>query len=162
MSNSSRNINIYGGIDKLDPNISIPDTWASNSNRNIQDSQSKFIGNFSIHTKSIKIDLWGCAFSIVCLGARSQSMRLRGTVDSTITQCANDMWSSWNTSNTALQQRVAETTTAHNNLQSHLARTNQEIYDQQKHISQLQRAIRDKEAPLMVCSIALQLQANLM
>ena len=87
-------------------------------------------------------------------------MRLRGTVDSTITQCANDMWSSWNTSNTALQQRVAETTTAHNNLQSHLARTNQEIYDQQKHISQLQRAIRDKEAPLMVCSIALQLIGN--
>ena len=42
MSNSSRNINIYGGIDKLDPNISIPDTWASNSNRNIQDSQSEF------------------------------------------------------------------------------------------------------------------------
>ena len=42
MSNSSRNINIYGGIDKLDPNISIPDTWASNSNRNIQDSQSTF------------------------------------------------------------------------------------------------------------------------
>ena len=77
-------------------------------------------------------------------------MRLRGTIDSTITQCANDMWSSWNTSNSALQQRVAETTTAHNNLQSHLARTNQEIYDQQKHISHLQKAIRDKEAPLMV------------
>ena len=77
-------------------------------------------------------------------------MRLRGTVDSTVTQCANDMWSSWNTSNSALQQRVAETTTAHNNLQSHLARTNQEIYDQQKHIAHLQKAIRDKEAPLMV------------
>ena len=43
MNNRSRNINIYGGIDKLDPNISIPDTWAQNSNRNIQDSQSKFI-----------------------------------------------------------------------------------------------------------------------
>ena len=79
-------------------------------------------------------------------------MRLRGTVDSTVTQCANDMWSSGNTSNSALQQRVAETTTAHNNLQSHLARTNQEIYDQQKHIAHLQKAIRDKEAPLMVNS----------
>ena len=43
------------------------------------------------------------------------------------------MWTSWNASNAALQQRVAETTTAHNNLQSHLAKTNQEIYDQQKH-----------------------------
>ena len=60
------------------------------------------------------------------------------------------MWTSWNTSNSALQQRVAETTTAHNNLQSHLARTNQEIYDQQKHIAQLQKAIRDKEPPLKV------------
>ena len=43
MTNNSRNINIFGGIDKLDPNISIPDTWAANSNRNIQDSQSKFV-----------------------------------------------------------------------------------------------------------------------
>ena len=51
MSNSSRNINIYGGIDKLDPNISIPDTWASNSNRNIQDSQSEFgLKHFYIHS----------------------------------------------------------------------------------------------------------------
>jgi hypothetical protein len=43
MGNTSRNINIFGGIDKLDPNISIPDTWAQNSNRNIQDSQSKIM-----------------------------------------------------------------------------------------------------------------------
>ena len=39
MKNTSRNINIHGGIDKQDPNVSIPDTWAENSNRNIQDSQ---------------------------------------------------------------------------------------------------------------------------
>ena len=156
MTNNSRNINIFGGIDKLDPNISIPDTWAANSNRNIQDSQSKFVTTnwFSIPTLSLFKDILSRKFIVLCyfhiLGARSRSMRLRGTVDSTVTQCANDMWSSWNTSNSALQQRVAETTTAHNNLQSHLARTNQEIYDQQKHIAQLQKAIRDKEAPLMV------------
>ena len=41
MKNTSRNINIHGGIDKQDPNVSIPDTWAENSNRNIQDSQGK-------------------------------------------------------------------------------------------------------------------------
>ena len=40
------------------------------------------------------------------------------------------MWSSWNTSNTALQQRVTETTETHNKLQSHLSKTMQEIYDQ--------------------------------
>ena len=43
MKNTSRNINIHGGIDKQDPNVSIPDTWAENSNRNIQDSQGKVI-----------------------------------------------------------------------------------------------------------------------
>ena len=37
-------------------------------------------------------------------GARSSSQRLRGDVDNLITQCANDMWSAWNTTNTALQQ----------------------------------------------------------
>ena len=45
MKNTSRNINIHGGIDKQDPNVSIPDTWAENSNRNIQDSQ----GTVSVH-----------------------------------------------------------------------------------------------------------------
>ena len=40
MKNTSRNINIHGGVEKLDPNISIPETWAENSNCNIQSSQS--------------------------------------------------------------------------------------------------------------------------
>jgi hypothetical protein len=40
MKNTSRNVNLHGGIDKMDPNISIPETWAENSNRNIQESQS--------------------------------------------------------------------------------------------------------------------------
>ncbi len=41
LQNTSRSINVHGGIEKLDPNISIPDTWAENSNHNIQDSQSE-------------------------------------------------------------------------------------------------------------------------
>ncbi len=41
MKNTSRSINLHGGIEKIDPNISIPDTWAEHSNRNIQESQSK-------------------------------------------------------------------------------------------------------------------------
>ena len=39
MRNTSRNINLYGGVEKMDPNISIPETWAEHSNRNIQESQ---------------------------------------------------------------------------------------------------------------------------
>ena len=42
MSNNDRNISIHGGIDKLDPNVSVPDSWAENSNRNIQDSQGAY------------------------------------------------------------------------------------------------------------------------
>lgn len=41
MKNASRNINFQNGIEKVDPNVSIPETWAENSNRNIQDSQCK-------------------------------------------------------------------------------------------------------------------------
>ena len=43
MKNTSRNINLHRGVEKLDPNISIPETWAENSNCNIQSSQSKQI-----------------------------------------------------------------------------------------------------------------------
>ena len=43
MKNTSRGINLHGGIEKIDPNISIPDTWAENSNRNIQDSQGELV-----------------------------------------------------------------------------------------------------------------------
>ena len=64
------------------------------------------------------------------LGARSNSTRLRADVDNLQTQCANDMWSAWNNTNTSLQQRVTESTEAHNKLQSHLSKTMQEIYDQ--------------------------------
>ena len=64
------------------------------------------------------------------VGARSNSQRLRADVDNLQTQCANDMWSAWNNTNTSLQQRVTETTEAHNKLQSHLSKEMQEIYDQ--------------------------------
>ena len=84
------------------------------------------------------------------LGCRSQSTRLRGIVDAKITECANSMWKSWSESNIALQQRVSETTEAHNRLQDHLSKTNQEIFDQEKHMQALKKAIRDKEAPLKV------------
>ena len=36
------------------------------------------------------------------IGARSNSQRLRSDVDNLVTQCANDMWTSWNTSNTGM------------------------------------------------------------
>lgn len=132
LQNTSRAINLHGGIEKMDPNVSIPDTWAENSNHNIQESQA----------------------------ARSTSQRLRSDVDNLITQCANDMWSSWTNSNTSLQQRITESTDAHNKLQSHLSKTMQEIYDQEKHIQALKKAIRDKEAPLKVAQTRLEARTH--
>ena len=38
-----RAINLHGGIEKVDPSVSIPETWADFSNRNIQASQCKFL-----------------------------------------------------------------------------------------------------------------------
>ena len=32
---------MHGGVEKMDPNISIPDTWAENPNHNTQSSQGK-------------------------------------------------------------------------------------------------------------------------
>ena len=113
MKNTSRNINIHGGIDKQDPNVSIPDTWAENSNRNIQDSQGihlslRFLMSRSKSYRKKSLFCISLQFTISHLaGARSSSQRLRGDVDNLITQCANDMWSAWNTTNTALQQVMA-------------------------------------------------------
>ena len=110
MKNTSRNINIHGGIDKQDPNVSIPDTWAENSNRNIQDSQGTHLLLRFLMSPSriyLKKSLLYISFQFTIshiTGARSSSQRLRGDVDNLITQCANDMWSAWNTTNTALQQ----------------------------------------------------------
>ena len=113
MKNTSRNINIHGGIDKQDPNVSIPDTWAENSNRNIQDSQGIHLSLRFLMSRSNKSYLKKSLFYISLqftisrlTGARSSSQRLRGDVDNLITQCANDMWSAWNTTNTALQQVI--------------------------------------------------------
>ena len=90
------------------------------------------------------------------IAARSSSQRLRGEVDNLITQCANEMWSHWNNTNMAFQQRIQESTDTHNKLQSHLSKTMQEIYDQEKHIEALRKGLRDKEAPLKVAQTRLE------
>ena len=94
------------------------------------------------------------------VAARSASQRLRGEVDNLITQCANEMWSHWNNSNMTFQQRISESTDAHNKLQSHLSKTMQEIYDQEKHIESLKQAIRAKGNPLKVAQTRLEARAH--
>ena len=60
------------------------------------------------------------------------------------------MFTSWTSTNSALQQRISETTTAQEKLQAHMAKTNQELKDQEEEIRRIEKALRDKEAPLKV------------
>ena len=149
LQNTSRAINLHGGIEKVDPNVSIPETWADFSNRNIQASQCEYKGYLKKYSHLY-----------FCLAARSASQRLRGDVDNLITQCANEMWSHWNNTNMAFQQRITESNDAHNKLQSHLSKTMQEIYDQEKHIEALKQAIRDKGNPLKVAQTRLESRSH--
>ena len=45
MNNGSCTVDIHEGVEKLDPNISQPDSWAENSHQNILDSQGICIPN---------------------------------------------------------------------------------------------------------------------
>ena len=42
MKNSSYDIKLHNGVERRDPNISIPGTWSKSTNQNIKESQSKF------------------------------------------------------------------------------------------------------------------------
>merc|ERR1719461_1945433 len=81
-------------------------------------------------------------------------------VDNLITQAANEMWSHWNNTNMAFQQRITESNDAHNKLQSHLSKTMQEIYDQEKHVEALKQAIRMKGTPLKVAQTRLEARCH--
>ena len=128
LNNTSKSINLHAGVERVDHHVSIPESWMDFSHRNIQASQA----------------------------ARSATQRLMAEVDNLVTTCANEMWSHWNNTNINFQQRIQETTDAHNKLQSHLSKTMQEIYDQEKHIEALRKGLRDKEAPLKVAQTRLE------
>ena len=60
----------------------------------------------------------------------------------------------------SFQQRIQESTDAHNKLQSHLSKTMQEIYDQEKHVEALKQAIRMKGNPLKVAQTRLEARCH--
>ena len=63
LQNTSRAINLHGGIEKVDPNISIPETWADFSNRNIQASQCKYLAKVGAQMSTFFIQLPGLLLS---------------------------------------------------------------------------------------------------
>merc|ERR1712110_62752 len=117
LRNSSAGVGYMPGIENIDNTITIPESWARYTQENIARSQKE----------------------------RAASERLRGEIDSTLRQCANDMWNNFNAVNNSFNTRVRETTDARNKLQAHLQKTMQEIFDMERNIALLRKAIEDKE-----------------
>lgn len=127
LRNSSRGIAYHDGVHRIDNTISVPETWAKYSNDNIQRSQAE----------------------------RAASKNMRNEIECVINTCNNEMWQMWNTVNTALSNRIQETTDARNKIQTHLNRTLQEIFDMEKNVELLKKSIHDKEAPMQVAQTRL-------
>ncbi|PNF37675.1 Tektin-3 [Cryptotermes secundus] len=132
LNNFSRGINYYGGIEKFDPTVNVPESWAENSNRIIQRSQTE----------------------------RSKSAQLRTDSDNLISQSANDIWNAWNATNSALSRRASEVLETKAKLQMHLHKIQQEIFDVEKHMELLRKAIMDKSNPLKVAHTRLEARAH--
>ncbi|XP_062382471.1 tektin-3 [Sardina pilchardus] len=128
LRNTSDGISYYRGIDRLDPSLSLPDTWSKFTDDNILLSQSE----------------------------RAASHKLRDDIEVLLNATSNEMWKQFNTVNVAFTSRISETADAKNSLQTHLAKTLQEIFQTETLIESLKRAIRDKEPPLKVAQTRLE------
>ncbi|XP_065340358.1 tektin-3-like [Cloeon dipterum] len=128
LSNHSKEINFYSGIEKVDPTVSVPETWAQFSSRNVQRSAAE----------------------------RASSRQLRSEADLLISTCSSEMWDAWNRSNNNLAKRSSEVMDTKSKLEMHLHKVQQEIFDVERNMSQLRRAISDKCAPMRVAQTRLE------
>ncbi|TSL04179.1 Tektin-3 [Bagarius yarrelli] len=128
LSNASDGIGYYRGIERLDPSVSLPDTW------------SKFTDDNILH----------------CQSERAASHKLRDEIEVLLHTTSNEMWNQFNSVNIAFTGRISEMADTKNILQAHLAKTLQEIYQTEVLIETLKKAIRDKESPLKVAQTRLE------
>ncbi|XP_030611502.1 tektin-3 [Archocentrus centrarchus] len=128
LRNTSDGIGYYRGIDRLDPSISLPDSWSKFTDDNILHSQSE----------------------------RAASHKLRDEIEILLNSTSNEMWNQFNNVNVAFSNRISETADAKNSLQTHLAKTLQEIFQTEMLIESIKKALRDKECPLKVAQTRLE------
>ncbi|XP_058803869.1 tektin-3-like isoform X2 [Phymastichus coffea] len=132
VNNSSRGLQYYSGIEKYDPCVSKPETWAETANRIIQKSQAE----------------------------RTKSCQLRSETEALINRIAQEMWDSWNNSNNSLSRRCSELLEAKSKLQQHLHKVQQEIYDVERNLELLRKAIADKSYALKVAHTRLEARTH--
>ncbi|XP_075873533.1 tektin-3 [Nelusetta ayraudi] len=128
LRNTSDGLGHYGGVDRLDPSLSLPESWSKFSDDNILHSQSQ----------------------------RSASQRLREEMEALMSATSSEMWKQFSSANACFSNRISETTDAKNSLQSHLAKTLQEIFQTEMLIESLKKALRDKDPPLKVAQTRLE------
>ncbi|XP_078135269.1 tektin-3 isoform X1 [Sander vitreus] len=128
LRNTSDGISYYRGIERLDPSLSLPDSWSKFTDDNILHSQSE----------------------------RAASHKLRDEIEILLNTTSNEMWNQFNNANVAFTNRISEIADAKNSLQTHLAKTLQEIFQTEMLIESLKKAIRDKECPLKVAQTRLE------
>ncbi|KAG4075611.1 hypothetical protein HA402_003436 [Bradysia odoriphaga] len=132
LSNFSRAINYFDGIEKYDPTISSIETWSRATSLRINKSQEE----------------------------RGKSAQLRSNTDTLINSVASLTWNSWSGTNNALNKRSSEMCEAKNNMQLHLHKTQQEIFDIERNIDLLRKAIQDKANPLKVAQTRLEARGH--
>ncbi|XP_025104496.1 tektin-3-like isoform X1 [Pomacea canaliculata] len=130
LRNSSRGLAFRNGVERMDPTVSVPETWARFSNDNLQRSLSE----------------------------RASSKHMRAEIESVLNACSNEIWNQWNNVNLSLNERIQETTDARNKLQTHLSKVLQEIFDMEKNIEFLKKSIQDKQAPMQVAQTRLDIR----
>ncbi|XP_062331013.1 tektin-3 [Osmerus eperlanus] len=128
LRNTSDGIGYYRGIDRLDPSLSLPDSW------------SKFTDDNLLHSQSQRV----------------ASHKLRDEIEVLMNATSSEMWNQFNKVNIAFTGRMSETSDAKNSLQTHLAKTLQEIFQTEMLIESLKKALRDKENPLRVAQTRLE------
>ncbi|CAK6969675.1 tektin-3 [Scomber scombrus] len=128
LRNTSDGIGYCRGIDRLDPSLSLPDSWSKFTDDNILHSQSE----------------------------RAASHKLRDEIEILLNATSNEMWNQFNNVNVAFTNRISETADTKNSLQTHLAKTLQEIFQTEMLIESLKKALRDKESPLKVAQTRLE------
>ncbi|XP_018566665.1 tektin-3-like [Anoplophora glabripennis] len=132
LNNFSKGINYYGGIEKYDPTVANTTTWAENSNRIVQRSQSE----------------------------RQKSSQMRSDIENLMNTLSQEIWDSWSNTNNALARRAAEMLEVKNKLQMHLHKVQQELFDMEKHIELLKKAIMDKSNPMKVAHTRLEARTH--
>ena len=116
----------------FDYRVSTQASWAENSNRIVQRSQSE----------------------------RGKCGQLVADTENLINVVAIEVWDAWSNTNNALARRAAETLEAKSKLQMHLHQIQQEIFDIEKNIELLKKAIMDKSNPMKVAHTRLEARTH--